>query len=93
LGAQHRELVRLDTMLAGEAAYVEQACLGLVEPGRIEGHGLRGAENSVFSIARLDQRAVEGREGFGEQGMIRGAAFDPTSGLPELRQRTVGSAE
>ncbi len=80
-------------MLAGEAADVEQPRLGLLQPRGIERHRFGGAGDPVLGLARLDQRAVERRQRFGEQRMVGGAALDPPRRLAELRERAVRPAE
>ena len=91
--AERRQRVRFDPMLAGEATNVEQPRLDLIEPGRIESQGVGRARNPVFGFARLDQGAVEGRQGFGQQRMFGRAALDPPRRLPKLGQRAVRTAE
>ena len=80
-------------MLAGQPANIEQPRLRLLQPRRIERHRLGGARDPVLGLARLDERAVERRQRFGEQRMVGGPALDPPGRLPELRERAVRPAE
>ena len=80
-------------MLPGKPANVEQASLGRLELGRIEGQRIGCADDLVLRLARLDQRPVERRQRLREQRMIRRTTLDLASGQAQLRERAFRSAE
>ena len=58
--------IRFDAVLACEAANVEQARLRRFQPCRVERQGVCRSGDLVFGVARLDQRAVECSQCFGQ---------------------------
>ena len=93
LHGERSERIGLDAVLASEATDVEQPRFDQLEPRRIERQRIGRARDLVFCIARFDQRPVERRQRFGEQGMVGGAALDPPAGLTQKSKRALRAAE
>jgi hypothetical protein len=91
--AKRRQLIRLDAVLAGKRADVEQPRLRGIEPRGVERQGVGRAGDSVLGLGRFDHRPVERRQCLGKQRMIRGAALDPPGGQPQLGQRAFRPAK
>ena len=88
-----RKRIRLDAMLAGESADIEQPRLGRIQPCRIERQHVSRTRNLVLGFASLDQRTVERGQRLAEQGVVGGTPLDAARGQAELRKCPVGAAQ
>ena len=88
-----RKRIRLDAMLAGEPADIEQPRLRRIQPCRVDRQHIGRTGDLVLGFASLDQRTVERGQRLTEQGVIGGAALNAARGQAELRKRAVGPAQ